>query len=1000
MDKKPDNQETQSQFFKTDKGKTRSNAIEIPSVSLPKGGGAIKGIDEKFTVNAVNGTAALSLPLPFSPARGAAPAVSLVYNSGAGNGVFGLGWVLGLSSSRRKTDRKLPRYQDSIDSDTFLFSDAEDLVPEFRKEPDGSFSVDSNGNYIIREEDSADGLFTIRFYKPRIEGLFARIERWTGKTSPEMKWRVISRENRTTLLGWSSASRIADPDDESRIFEWLPEFVFDDKGNCSHYLYKKEDDTGFDPMLLHNRNRFKNGKITYTNLYLEKILYGNKTPYKKFNDPFPSEASYFFQTVLDYGEYDQNPPYGRTGSWNFRQDAFSQYKAGFEIRTTRLCRRVLLFHYFNELPGGFAMVKSLDLTFDTTQAEGFSFLKSASLKGYIKQGDGSYTNKSYPAEEFDYQKLAWNSEVKSISSSDMEGFSEGTDEGQYQFTDLFNEGLAGMLSEQDRGWYYRHNLGGGQFAPAVPVAAKPSFAGLGRQLQLVDLDVDGGKQLVNYGSEPRGYFELDDEEEEWQPFRAFRNLPNIDFRDPNTRLLDINGDGRPDILITDDLLFTCYESAGREGFDGAYTTAGFLDEEAGPKILFSDPLQTIFLADMSGDGMTDIVRIRNADICYWPNLGYGRFGAKVAMDGAPVFDNPDAFNPAFIRLADIDGSGTSDIIYLGHDRFSCWLNLNGNTFAGSPFEIEAFPEMHNRANVTVSDLLGNGVACIVSRSDLPKDVGAPLKYIDLMDGKKPHLMVSYKNNLGKEVYLEYKPSTYYYLQDKLSGNPWITKLHFPVHCVASTETRDVISGSRFVNSYSYHHGYFDHPEREFRGFGRVEQLDGEHYDNWVKGGGSNVVSRELHQDPVLTKSWFHTGAFLSLDNILGQFGHEYWYEVMNRLGYGVVNHEPALPDAKITVAEGLPAALLDRLTGQEWQEALRACKGMALRTEVFSKDAPLTGASAEQIKKELTPHVVTSGNCIIELVQPRGQNQFAVFTVRTSEPGGPPDCPQSEHQAG
>ena len=33
----------------------------------------------------------------------------------------------------------------------------------------------------------------------------------------------------------------------------------------------------------------------------------------------------------------------------------------------------------------------------------------------------------------------------------------------------------------------------------------------------------------------------------------------------------------------------------------------------------------VFLADMSGDGLTDLVRIRNAEVCYWPNLGHGRF---------------------------------------------------------------------------------------------------------------------------------------------------------------------------------------------------------------------------------------------------------------------------------------------------------------------------------------------------------------------------------------
>lgn len=37
---------SKSQFLKTDGGKTKSNAIEIPSISLPKGGGVIKGIDK------------------------------------------------------------------------------------------------------------------------------------------------------------------------------------------------------------------------------------------------------------------------------------------------------------------------------------------------------------------------------------------------------------------------------------------------------------------------------------------------------------------------------------------------------------------------------------------------------------------------------------------------------------------------------------------------------------------------------------------------------------------------------------------------------------------------------------------------------------------------------------------------------------------------------------------------------------------------------------------
>ncbi len=50
---------------------------------------------------------------------------------------------------------------------------------------------------------------------------------------------------------------------------------------------------------------------------------------------------------------------------------------------------------------------------------------------------------------------------------------------------------------------------------------------------------------------------------------------------------------------------------------------------------------------MSGDGLTDLVRIRSGEVCYWPNLGYGRFGAKVAMDWTPDRSTtPTASTPA------------------------------------------------------------------------------------------------------------------------------------------------------------------------------------------------------------------------------------------------------------------------------------------------------------------------------------------------------------------
>ena len=80
-----------------------------PVLSLPKGGGAIQGIGEKFSANPVTGTGAMTVPLAVSPGRGGfGPQLSLSYDSGSGNGPFGFGWSLGLPAITRKTDKIEP----------------------------------------------------------------------------------------------------------------------------------------------------------------------------------------------------------------------------------------------------------------------------------------------------------------------------------------------------------------------------------------------------------------------------------------------------------------------------------------------------------------------------------------------------------------------------------------------------------------------------------------------------------------------------------------------------------------------------------------------------------------------------------------------------------------------------------------------------------------------------------------------------------------------------
>src|SRR3954467_9580314 len=113
-------QEDNSQAINRD---TSQAPVAAPTLSLPKGGGAVRGIGEKFAANPVTGTGSMSVPIATSPGRsGFGPQLSLSYDSGSGNGPFGFGGSLSVSSITRKTEKGLPQYNDDAESDVFILS--------------------------------------------------------------------------------------------------------------------------------------------------------------------------------------------------------------------------------------------------------------------------------------------------------------------------------------------------------------------------------------------------------------------------------------------------------------------------------------------------------------------------------------------------------------------------------------------------------------------------------------------------------------------------------------------------------------------------------------------------------------------------------------------------------------------------------------------------------------------------------------------------------------
>jgi hypothetical protein len=327
--------------------------------------------------------------------------------------------------------------------------------------------------------------------------------------------------------------------------------------------------------------------------------------------------------------------------------------------------------------------------------------------------------------------------------------------------------------------------------------------------------------------------------------------------------LDIDGDGLTDILVAEDDIFVWYPSLSRAGYGLPNRVTQAHDERSGAVALTTDDYETIFLADMSGDGLSDLVRIRNADVCYWPNLGYGRFGAKITMPSAPLFDTPEQFDPRRVRLGDIDGTGATDIVYLSRQGAVIYFNEAGNGWAvGIPVPLPLTEAMDS---VRVADFLGTGTSCLVWSSADPADARTSLRYIDLLQSTKPHLLNSVANGLGAQMTITYAPSTQFYLEDRRAGHLWATRLPFVVQTVAQVETVDAIALTTSTLSYRYAHGFYDGVEREFHGFARVDTWDAEAMSSdhgaGPPPGSIDEVDGEYDLPPIHTITWFHTGAW-------------------------------------------------------------------------------------------------------------------------------------------
>ncbi|TSJ44729.1 SpvB/TcaC N-terminal domain-containing protein [Fluviicola chungangensis] len=877
-----------------------SNTKGTSAIVAPSGGGAQSGLGEKFSPDLFTGTGNFSVPIAVPSGRnGMQPNLSLGYSTGNGNGVFGMGWALGIPGITRKTSKGIPVYDDS--KDVFILSGSEDLVPvKHEKE-----TIEEEGTSVNWERT---------YYRPRTEGLFARIVHHK-KSNGRNYWEVRSKDGLVSYYGspdlpFNEASFvIANPENRNAIFGWTLSKTVDPFGNEVIYEYERElilSDSKAQP---HNSDQLYLSSIKYNQYYDEDV------------------KKHLCEVRFEYEE---------------RPDAFSVYRQGFEIRTSKRCKSVSTYTHADET----RKVKTYHFNYlEELPLNGASLLKDVSVEGH--KGEES---EWMPPLEFGYS--TFKPSIRGLDEIKGPIASLSLAQSGYELVDVTGNGLPDLLQMDGTGSRYWPNKGKGVFASPKTIPVSPSIQLGSIGVQLIDANGDGRSDLLVVNDTQAGYFS-GSFNDVWDKknYRSYSKKPSFSLVDPEVQFMDLDGDGITDVL-RNGAKFECFLNDPEKGFDQIR-----IADKTFANFSFADP--RIRFADMTGDGLQDIVLISSGRVQYWPNLGYGRFGQLVNMINAPRF--PEQFNPKQILLGDLDGDGQADIAFVENNRVTLYVNQSGNSFSDG-VTIMGTPAVHQVESLRIADIMGTGQAGIVWSQIVTSGTKGRMFFLDFTGGNKPYLLEEMNNNMGSVTRVTYGSSIEHFLRD--DQNPisrWKTQLPFPVQVVNRTEVHDFLSGGKLVTEYSYHNGYWDGAEREFRGFAQVDSRDTESFERFTAASSDGTennlnspgnLTAEYYSPPVETKSWFH----------LGPVGPDYkrWEELdfSDQYWQGDTNVFQRTPETK---------NLLSSLPRRARRDAIRTLRGTVLRSELYGRDGsvleniPYTiSESLKGIRTEFDPIAASS----------------------------------------
>jgi RHS repeat-associated protein len=749
------------------------NGVAPNSISVPKGPGSIEGLGESFQPTLNTGTAkyGVAFRLPAGTA-GFGPSLALAYEAGTGNGPQGLGWNLRVPSIQRQTDKGIPLYSAATNgplgrSDRFINEAREELVPV-----------------------GSDTFFC------KNEGAFVRY-RWA-----QDHWEATRPDGTQLVFGAGLGSRIENSADPTQVFEWLLERETDTHGNVVQYHYATT-----------------NGLRNLNQKYLAGISYGPGQPpfraqhfvrfhYEPRTDWFEDgRAGFLIHTGLRLRDVVIGTQGVQLSSLHAPGDWNGDQAPDFLVRRYQL--EYLAYAGTNSHWSLLHRVRQFGST-------GTNELPALSL-GYLVCDPPAVADAS------SRWLLSENAPPTVMDAEDAE-FADLNGDGLPDILRTLGDGIGGLPHEA---WLNRGVKAGQVRWERFEMAGDAQAFAQGLRtnvVHLADMDGDGLADLVAKDATSEVRYFRNNGRLAWEarrPMDAADFPPPAPFGDRDVRVADVDFDKRVDVIrsLPDGSGYRYWLNLGQQRYSRE------LEATAVDPVPLDLAVSGTELADLNGDRIPDLTQIRPQGVDFAAGLGYGRFTPKEFIALADPPDDEAVMAKA--KLTDITGDGLADLVIEQPQpgELWYWVNLGNRTFS-TRHRITGLPVPENLGvALRWADINGNGTSDLVYADSMAAN---RLVAVDLgeLAGCAPgnHLLTAITNGIGRITTITYRPSTEYRLADEEAGNPWPDAVPFPVAVVARVDTFDSL-GHRYATEFRYHDGYYDPEEKQFRGFARVEQMD-------------------------------------------------------------------------------------------------------------------------------------------------------------------------------